>query len=209
MAWVENCEENVSKMPKWRPLCLGLKVSKPFDACLWCWGWGEGWGWWVVRWGITKLWITKRSRYKAGAFILHTRTIHMAQTLLWFVVVGCALFCLPPSLALAVATTYADCPDADNQTTKLYTGRPDRDHFVYARSQWETTLQCNVVSHWLCACIGPVPVKWPWQGVNRTQVCTKNYIRNTITHSVVLVCCRRRQTCFQDPGCQACKMRKK
>ena len=27
-----------------------------------------------------------------------------------------------------------------------------RDHFVYAPSQWETTLQCNVVSHWLGAC---------------------------------------------------------
>ena len=26
-----------------------------------------------------------------------------------------------------------------------------RDHFVYTHSQWETTLQCNVVSHWLCA----------------------------------------------------------
>ena len=26
-----------------------------------------------------------------------------------------------------------------------------RDHFVYASSQWETTLQCNVVSHWLDA----------------------------------------------------------
>ena len=25
-------------------------------------------------------------------------------------------------------------------------------HFVYAPSQWETTLQCNVVSHWLSAC---------------------------------------------------------
>ena len=24
-----------------------------------------------------------------------------------------------------------------------------RDHFVYAPSQWETMLQCNVVSHWL------------------------------------------------------------
>ena len=24
-----------------------------------------------------------------------------------------------------------------------------RDHFVYASSQWETTLHCNVVSHWL------------------------------------------------------------
>ena len=26
-----------------------------------------------------------------------------------------------------------------------------RDYFVYAPSQWETTLQCNVVSHWLGA----------------------------------------------------------
>ena len=25
------------------------------------------------------------------------------------------------------------------------------DHFVYGSSQWETTLQCNVVSHWLGA----------------------------------------------------------
>ena len=27
----------------------------------------------------------------------------------------------------------------------------NRDNFVYAPSQWETTLQCNVVSHWLGA----------------------------------------------------------
>ena len=27
-----------------------------------------------------------------------------------------------------------------------------RDHFVYVPSQWETMLQCNVVSHWLGAC---------------------------------------------------------
>ena len=26
-----------------------------------------------------------------------------------------------------------------------------RDHFVYAACQWETPLQCNVVSHWLSA----------------------------------------------------------
>ena len=26
-----------------------------------------------------------------------------------------------------------------------------RDYFVHAASQWETTLQCNVVSHWLAA----------------------------------------------------------
>ena len=28
----------------------------------------------------------------------------------------------------------------------------NRDHFVHAPSQWETTLHCNVVSHWLGAC---------------------------------------------------------
>ena len=27
----------------------------------------------------------------------------------------------------------------------------DRDHFMYAPSQWETTLHCNVVSHWRSA----------------------------------------------------------
>ena len=32
-------------------------------------------------------------------------------------------------------------------TYQVYT----KDHFVYAPSQWETTLQCNVVSHWLGA----------------------------------------------------------
>ena len=25
----------------------------------------------------------------------------------------------------------------------------DRDHFVYAPSQWQTTSQCNVAAHWL------------------------------------------------------------
>ena len=27
-----------------------------------------------------------------------------------------------------------------------------RDYFIYAPSQWETTLQCSVVSHWLGSC---------------------------------------------------------
>ena len=31
-----------------------------------------------------------------------------------------------------------------------------RDHFVYATSQWETMLQCNIISHWLGTC-----KKWP------------------------------------------------
>ena len=38
-----------------------------------------------------------------------------------------------------------------------------RDHFVYAPSQWETTLQCNVVSHWLEAFI-----KWSMQNIQNT-----------------------------------------
>ena len=32
-----------------------------------------------------------------------------------------------------------------------WTANDPRDHFVYKPSQWETTLQCNVVSHWLSA----------------------------------------------------------
>ena len=37
-----------------------------------------------------------------------------------------------------------------------------RDHFVYAPSQWETMLHCNVVSHWLGACTkwGDLFNKW-------------------------------------------------
>ena len=40
------------------------------------------------------------------------------------------------------------CTGISKCTDKLWTSR---DHFVYAPSQWETTLQCNVVSHWLGA----------------------------------------------------------
>ena len=29
----------------------------------------------------------------------------------------------------------------------------NRDYFVYAPSEWDTTLQCNVNSHWLVACL--------------------------------------------------------
>ena len=37
-----------------------------------------------------------------------------------------------------------------NKITKAYAYiLPPRDHFVYVLSQWETTLHCNVVSHWL------------------------------------------------------------
>ena len=34
-----------------------------------------------------------------------------------------------------------------------------RDHFVYAPSQWETTLHCNVISHWLGADVY-APSQW-------------------------------------------------
>ena len=36
------------------------------------------------------------------------------------------------------------------------------DHFVYAPTQWETTLQCNVVSHWLGAFTGILPPACPY-----------------------------------------------
>ena len=35
--------------------------------------------------------------------------------------------------------------------TVPYISRVHRDHFVYAPSQWEMTLPCNVISHWLGA----------------------------------------------------------
>ena len=35
--------------------------------------------------------------------------------------------------------------------TSLFFQRYDKDHFLYAHSQWEMTLQCNIVSHWLGA----------------------------------------------------------
>ena len=50
-----------------------------------------------------------------------------------------------------------------NTVRCLYT----RDHFVYAPRQWETTLQCNVVSHWLGACTEwslYTPITRPWEG---------------------------------------------
>ena len=37
------------------------------------------------------------------------------------------------------------------QRPRKYWKRSTRNHFVYAPSQWETTLRCNVVSHWLGA----------------------------------------------------------
>ena len=46
------------------------------------------------------------------------------------------------------STYYSEFLSVDKWTTLL----TYREHFVYTRSQWETTLQCNVVSHWLGAC---------------------------------------------------------
>ena len=40
---------------------------------------------------------------------------------------------------------------AKNKHSTYYKIDTGRDHFAYAASQWETTLQCNVVSHWLGA----------------------------------------------------------
>ena len=34
-------------------------------------------------------------------------------------------------------------------TTSRWVVNHSRDHFVYGLSQWETMLQCNIVSHWL------------------------------------------------------------
>ena len=49
-----------------------------------------------------------------------------------------------------------------------------RDHFVNVPSQWETTLQCNVVSHWLgaftkCSLELPVPSQC-WEMIERANI---------------------------------------
>ena len=49
-----------------------------------------------------------------------------------------------------------------------------RDHFVYAPSQWETTLQCNVVSHWLGAC-----KKWSLYALWQCYCCIS--VKNTFS----------------------------
>ena len=45
-----------------------------------------------------------------------------------------------------------------------------RDHFVYAPSQWEATLQCNVVSYWLgaypCSCLVLWKTRTPLQSIS-------------------------------------------
>ena len=51
-----------------------------------------------------------------------------------------------------------------NLTDHCYTSRElykCRDHSVYGLSQWETTLQCNVVSHWLSSFLR-LCVDWYW-----------------------------------------------
>ena len=40
----------------------------------------------------------------------------------------------------------------DNKNPFVRNADVPSDHFVYAHSQWDTTLHCNVVSHWLDAC---------------------------------------------------------
>ena len=53
----------------------------------------------------------------------------------------------------------------------ITTIKQSRENFVYAPSQWETTLHCNVVSHWLGAY-----TKWSLQ--NATKPCVQQSLRN-------------------------------
>ena len=49
-------------------------------------------------------------------------------------------------------------------------GSGSRDYFVYAPSQWETTLQCNIASHWLDAytkwCLGTLTQGTTFSGIS-------------------------------------------
>ena len=57
------------------------------------------------------------------------------------------------SLTIVYSTVYSDTDQRKHQSSaSLAFVRIDvdyMDHYVYVPSQWETTLQCNVVSHWL------------------------------------------------------------
>ena len=55
----------------------------------------------------------------------------------------------PLKLSLCLLMTYHTCTHNHDVAWLKFTY--DRDHFVCVPSQWETTLQCNVVSHWLDA----------------------------------------------------------
>ena len=57
-----------------------------------------------------------------------------------------------------------------------------RDHFVYTPSQWETTLQCNVVSHWLGACTD----RW-WSLVNEGNTTKANVYHVSVCTDAISV----------------------
>ena len=71
-----------------------------------------------------------------------------------------------------------------------------RDHFMHAPSQWETTLRCNVVSHWLGACTeGSLHMRVGPQSWNIRVYCSYRYLqfRHTLlprwqTNAMTCVC---------------------
>ena len=70
------------------------------------------------------------------------------------------------------------------------------DHFVYALSQWETTLQCNVASHWLGACTEWLLIKTALKCIKLKSIGTINQHTNVhkktqnvyIIHGVKCIC---------------------
>ena len=77
------------------------------------------------------------------------------------------------------------------------------DHFVYAPSQWETTLQCDVDSHWLgaytfwfllgCEIVRPfIPIAiLPYLGNNNALFPVKCGLRIWYTNSIKADCTRK------------------
>ena len=59
-----------------------------------------------------------------------------------------------------------------------------RDHFVYAPNQWETTLQCNVVSHWLGASTERSLMMWAtvYLGHGLCVVWLQNFFQFDVKH---------------------------
>ena len=60
-----------------------------------------------------------------------------------------------------------------------------RDHFVYAPNQWEKTLQCNVISHWLGAHRKLTPPLAQW-AKKKSCNCHKKWLHSALCYKHLL-----------------------
>ena len=97
---------------------------------------------------ILKNFIITWSWFEQNSLIIN----HMQLIIYDYIFVICShhnweLYCIPVHQTKSWSAHLARY-DSAGQVKNNYTCR---DHFVYVPSQWETALQCNVVSHWMGA----------------------------------------------------------